>query len=71
MDDLQQKYDSFLNIYGKGITKWAPLLKVRDEKKNDWFNKRCEMAGNKRDAVWRKMKRRPTQKTIETTIGEE
>lgn len=50
MTGLQQKYD-FLNTYEMGVRNYVPICKIWKEKRNVWFNTRCETGKQKRDRV--------------------
>ena len=55
---VQEKYKRFLEIYEDGVKEFVPLYKVKEKKRNDWFNDRCEKAKRARDKAWDKLKKR-------------
>ena len=61
LNDIQQKYDFFLEKYEQGITRFVPTYKVKAKRKEDWFNMICERAKLRRDKAWKKMRRKPTR----------
>ena len=40
----QKKWDEFIQIYKDGIDRYVPKMVVSEKKKNEWFNRRCELA---------------------------
>lgn len=42
MHEAQHQYDFMLNIYEKELTKWAPMRKGREERKNKLFNRKMK-----------------------------
>jgi len=56
-EEVQDKYDIFMNIYNAGVKKYVPKYKWREEQKQDWFNEKCFKAKEKRDRAWRIWKR--------------
>ena len=55
----------FLEIYENGINKHVPLYKSREKGKQDWFNRRCAEAKQKRDEAWKRMKKRRNHRNKE------
>ena len=47
LEDVQQKYDAFLEIYEQGVKKHVPLYTVKEKGKKEWFNVMCYKAKRK------------------------
>ena len=64
-EDIQSKYDKFLENYNCGVEKYVPFYVVKEEGKSEWFNWRCEKAKRKKNRAWRDLKKRPSKNNSE------
>ncbi len=46
-NDVQDKYDIFMELYKTGVNKYVPLYKPKDKGKQAWLNARCARAKKK------------------------
>lgn len=61
--NIQGKYNKFLEIYGEGIKQFVPKFKNGNfAKQKEWFNLRCKRALDRRDAAWARVRRRNTER---------
>lgn len=61
--NTQDKWRIFLKYFSAGVEKYVPKITMKEKKKKEWFNKRCEKAKVERDKSWNKMRRRDNQQT--------
>ena len=53
VEEMQEKYDMFMNIYNTGVKNYVPKYKWKEEQKQDQLNAMCFKAKEKRDRSWR------------------
>ena len=61
---VQEKYETFLNKYNKGVQKYVPVYRVR-KSKHSWYNARCAGAKKIRDAAWKRWRKQHTESNRE------
>ena len=57
--------EEVLRTYEEVVNKTVPVLQPKIKGKNAWFNERCRQAKEERDKMWRRLRRRRTDRTIE------
>ena len=55
--NVQDKYDIFMEAYRGGVSRYVPRYKPRKEGNREWFNGRCTRAKERRDAAWKRWRR--------------
>ena len=50
---VEEKWITFKEIYNDGVNTYVPRLKIKDKYKEEWFNRKCEEARDKRDRMWK------------------
>ena len=48
------KLEEFLWIYKEGIERHVPKVVMKEMKKKEWFNIRCELVRRKREEAWKR-----------------
>ena len=56
-NDIQLKYDKFMDLYNSAVEKFVPYHRMRTSRKNQWFNKSCEEAKRNKEKAWKKFKK--------------
>ena len=55
--DIEEKWNSFLEIYNKGVERWVPKKSTRNLYKKEWYNKKCAAAKQEREKAWKRWKK--------------
>ena len=58
--DVQSKWNKFMEIYELAVDKIVPRIVKDENRRNPWFNGRCNTAKRKRDKAWRKWRKTRT-----------
>ncbi|XP_069169369.1 uncharacterized protein [Procambarus clarkii] len=62
--EVNEMYGKFCEIYDKGTKKFIPKQRCRT-RKQDWFNRNCERARDRKTQKWNQYRKRPNPQTYQ------
>ena len=64
--NTQDKWNTFMEIYNEGVSRYVPKITINEmKKKEDWYNTRCKLAREKKEAAWNRWRKRGGRKNWE------